>query len=78
VVGCLRGFVIRDSAVVEDLRLGQAQKRLSARGMTIEGIAAPVGFRSADAFRRAFERRFGITPTNYWRQFPRKRGRGAT
>jgi transcriptional regulator GlxA family with amidase domain len=46
--------------------------------MTIEGIAAPVGFRSADAFRRAFERRFGITPTNYRRQFPRKRGRGAT
>jgi transcriptional regulator GlxA family with amidase domain len=67
-----RLFQRTPAAFVEDLRLSEAQKRLSARGMTIEGIAASVGFRSADAFRRAFERRFGITPTNYRRQFPRK------
>ena len=36
-------------------------------------VATSVGFRSADAFRRAFERRFGISPTNYRRQFSRKR-----
>jgi len=64
-----RLFQRTPAAFVEDLRLAEAQKRLSARGMTIEGIAASVGFRSADAFRRAFERRFGITPTNYRRQF---------
>ena len=68
-----RLFQRTPAAFVEDLRLAEAQKRLSARGMTIEGIASSVGFRSADAFRRAFERRFGITPTNYRRQFPRQR-----
>jgi len=57
------------AAFVEDLRLSEAQRRLAARGLTIEGVAASVGFRSADAFRRAFERRFGVTPTNYRRQF---------
>jgi transcriptional regulator GlxA family with amidase domain len=61
------------AAFVEDLRLAEAQKRLGARGMTIEGVAASVGFRSADAFRRAFERRFGITPTSYRSQFTRRR-----
>lgn len=72
-----RLFQRTPAAFVEDLRLAEAQKRLSARGMTIEGIAASVGFRSADAFRRAFERRFGITPTNYRRQFPRQARRRA-
>jgi transcriptional regulator GlxA family with amidase domain len=60
------------AAFVEDLRLAEAQKRLATRAMTIDGVAASVGFRSADAFRRAFERRFGISPTNYRRQFSRK------
>jgi transcriptional regulator GlxA family with amidase domain len=59
------------AAFVEDLRLATAQQRLSTRSMTVEGIAASVGFRSADAFRRAFERRFGVSPTNYRRQFKR-------
>ncbi|MFL6246349.1 MAG: GlxA family transcriptional regulator [Thermoanaerobaculia bacterium] len=63
------------AAFVEDLRLAEAQKRLSMRSVTIEGVAASVGFRSADAFRRAFERRFGISPTNYRRQFSMERRR---
>jgi transcriptional regulator GlxA family with amidase domain len=67
-----RLFQRTPAAFVEDLRLSEAQKRLSARGMTIDGIAASVGFRGPDAFRRAFERRFGITPTSYRRQFPRR------
>lgn len=68
-----RLFQRTPAAFVEDLRLAEAQRRLSARGVTIEGVAVSVGFRSADAFRRAFERRFGITPTNYRRQFTRAR-----
>ncbi|HYC62393.1 MAG TPA: DJ-1/PfpI family protein [Thermoanaerobaculia bacterium] len=64
-----RLFQRTPAAFVEDLRLAEAQKRLSTRSVTIEGVAASVGFRSADAFRRAFERRFGISPTTYRRQF---------
>ena len=68
-----RVFQRTPAAFVEDLRLAEAQKRLSMRSITVEGVAASVGFRSADAFRRAFERRFGISPTRYRRQFSRKK-----
>ena len=68
-----RVFQRTPAAFVEDLRLAEAQKRLSMRSITVEGVAASVGFRSADAFRRAYERRFGISPTRYRRQFSRKK-----
>jgi transcriptional regulator GlxA family with amidase domain len=58
------------AAFVTDLRLGEAKRRLTLPGMTIEGVAASVGFRSDDAFRRAFERRYGIVPSSYRRRFP--------
>jgi transcriptional regulator GlxA family with amidase domain len=50
---------------VEDLRLSEARRRLTLPNQTIESIAASVGFKSADVFRRAFERRFGVTPSGY-------------
>jgi transcriptional regulator GlxA family with amidase domain len=68
-----RVFQRTPAAFVEDLRLAEAQKRLSMRNITVDGVATSVGFRSADAFRRAFERRFGISPTNYRRQFSRRK-----
>jgi len=49
---------------VEELRLSEARRRL-ATGGSIKGVAASVGFRSADAFRRTFERRFGVNPSDY-------------
>jgi transcriptional regulator GlxA family with amidase domain len=54
---------------VEQLRLEAARDRLGAPNQTIESISFSVGFRSADVFRRAFERRFGITPSMYERHF---------
>ncbi len=56
---------------VQDLRLGQARERLIVPASTIESVAASVGYTSADAFRRAFERRFGIKPSTYRRYFER-------
>ena len=56
---------------VEKLRLDEARLRLMSSGSTIEGVADSVGFGSADSFRRAFERRFGVAPSVY-------RGRFAT
>jgi transcriptional regulator GlxA family with amidase domain len=57
------------AAFVEDMRLGEAQRRLTLPDQTIERVAASVGFKSADAFRRAFERRFGVTPSSYRGRF---------
>ena len=65
--------------LVETLRLDSARERLTATSATIDVIAASVGFTSSDAFRRAFDRRFGLTPSDYrarfaptdtWRQGP--------
>jgi len=57
------------AAFVESVRLTEARERLTLPDQTIESVAASVGFKSADAFRRAFERRFGLKPTSYRRHF---------
>jgi transcriptional regulator GlxA family with amidase domain len=54
---------------VERLRLDEARRRLSDGANSIENVATSVGFKSADAFRRAFERRLGINPSDYRRRF---------
>jgi transcriptional regulator GlxA family with amidase domain len=50
---------------VENLRLNEARRRLSTRQKTLHSVAASVGFKSADAFHRAFEKRFGTRPSRY-------------
>jgi transcriptional regulator GlxA family with amidase domain len=52
---------------VERLRLDEACRRLSIRDNSIESVGESVGFKSADAFRRAFERRLGVNPSDYRR-----------
>jgi transcriptional regulator GlxA family with amidase domain len=55
---------------VEGLRLDEARRRLIApNSSSIESVADSVGFSSADSFRRAFERRFGVTPSSYRSRF---------
>jgi transcriptional regulator GlxA family with amidase domain len=62
---------------VERARLDGARQRLSARQDTIEWVADSVGFHSADAFRRAFERRFGVNPSAYRERFVIRRTKAA-
>jgi transcriptional regulator GlxA family with amidase domain len=57
------------AAFVENLRLDEARRRLTERTQTIENVAASVGFNSDDAFRRAFQRRFGVKPSSYRNRF---------
>lgn len=54
---------------VEELRLNEARRLLAAGSASLEQVSASVGFQSADAFRRAFERRLGINPSDYRRKF---------
>ena len=65
---------------VETLRLNEARRRLSAGESSIESVAESVGFNGADSFRRAFERRFRVTPSKYRRSFglPLQRGKTRT
>jgi transcriptional regulator GlxA family with amidase domain len=62
-------FGTTPAAFVESLRLDEARRRLSTGHRAIEAVARSVGFRSADAFRRAFERRFQVTPGSYRTHF---------
>ncbi|MCE9669958.1 GlxA family transcriptional regulator [Myxococcus stipitatus] len=57
------------AAYVEQLRLEEARRRLVEGDGGIEQVALAVGFQSADVFRRAFERRFGVAPGDYRRGF---------
>jgi transcriptional regulator GlxA family with amidase domain len=54
---------------VERLRLDEARRRLSEGDNSVENVGTSVGFKSADAFRRAFERRLGVNPSDYHRRF---------
>jgi len=46
-------------------RIAEAQRRLDIPRNNIESVATSVGFRSTDAFSRAFEREVGCRPSTY-------------
>jgi transcriptional regulator GlxA family with amidase domain len=64
-----RVFEMTPAEFVERLRLGEARRRLLAPRATIKDVADSVGFKSADAFRRAFERELGLTPSSFRARF---------
>lgn len=64
------------AAFVDALRLGEAARRLSTGRASIASVARSVGYASADVFRRAFQRRLGVTPTEYRARFAAGRSGG--
>lgn len=64
-----RVFGMPPASYLEQLRLDEARKRLGAPHQTVDSVAASVGYASADSFRRAFERRFGIAPSQFRGRF---------
>jgi len=64
-----RFFHVAPAAFVERLRLDEAQRRLILPRNNVENVARDVGFKNADSFRRAFERRHGISPLSYKRNY---------
>lgn len=72
-----RHFIRRFKAVfgqppgifVQTRRLDEARRRLSGGNSSIDAVADSVGFKSADAFRRAFAQRFRVTPGKCQRSF---------
>ena len=65
----LQAFGQPASEKVESLRLDAARDHLSGSAAPIDAVARVVGFRSHDAFSRAFDRRFGVSPSEYRRCF---------
>lgn len=58
-------FHITPAAFVERLRLHEARNLLVLPRNNVENVARAVGFKNADSFRRAFQRRYGISPIGY-------------
>lgn len=55
---------------VENLRLNEARRRLARRSRTLKSVAASVGLKDSEAFRRAFQKRFGVKAVSYLRSTP--------
>jgi transcriptional regulator GlxA family with amidase domain len=68
---CHRELGCSPRALIERLRIDEAKRLLLTRGARIDGVAACLGFQSADGFRRAFERSVGLPPSEYLRRFSR-------
>jgi transcriptional regulator GlxA family with amidase domain len=66
---CYASFGCAPAALVRRLRLDEGRRRLHSRAGRVDTVASSVGFGSADAFRRAFEREFGINPSTYRARF---------
>jgi transcriptional regulator GlxA family with amidase domain len=60
------------ASFIRRLRLDEARQRLSSPDCTVESVARSVGFGDADNFRRAFERCFGLAPSEYRGRFTAK------
>lgn len=63
------------AALVQRLRLDDARRRLLEKSARVEAVSDAVGFASADAFRRAFEKSFGVNPSSYRARFLATRSR---
>lgn len=59
------GFGKAPAEFIATARIAEARLRLKVPRNSIESIANSVGFRSADAFSRAFEREVGCRPSTY-------------
>ncbi|GAA0528858.1 transcriptional regulator GlxA family with amidase domain [Rhizomicrobium palustre] len=66
-------FGMPPARYIERLRLDEARQRLSATRQSIEAVSVAVGYASPDAFRRAFERHFGVGPLSYRKTVALKR-----
>ncbi len=64
-----RVFNASPADFVEQIRLSEARRRLLMPHHSVESVALSTGYKSADAFRRAFERRFGVSPNRFRRRF---------
>ena len=60
---------VAPASFVLSMRLDEAKRLLGEERASVEEVALATGFRSADVFRRAFERRFGVGPRDYRARF---------
>lgn len=66
---CNQALGCSPAALVKRVRLDEAKARLLRSSATVDLVASSLGFASADVFRRAFEKRFGVNPSAFRARF---------
>jgi transcriptional regulator GlxA family with amidase domain len=66
---CQSALGASPAALVMRMRLDEAKVRLLRRGTSVEAVSDSLAFSSPDAFRRAFERQFGVNPSAFRARF---------
>lgn len=66
-------FHVSPAAYVRAMRLDRARQWLDEERCNVSRLASMVGFASDDAFRRAFEQHFGVSPHDYRRRFAHRK-----
>ena len=56
------------SAYLEDLRMNEAQRRLQEGGCSLSTLYVELGYSNPTTWRRAFKKRFGMTPSEMMEQ----------
>ena len=62
-------FLMSASKYIEHIKLEQSKIYLGKKDIAVEQVAAMVGFKSSDSFRRSFRRKYGIVPSTYQLRF---------
>ncbi len=68
-----RAFLSTPADFVEHLRISEAARLLMLGRQNVGAVADSVGFKSTDVFRRAFERRFGVSPAAFQKETRKNR-----
>lgn len=64
-----RATGMRPTEYLQHLRVGKARELLERPDISVEEIAARVGYEDPSAFRKTFQRLLGLTPSEYRRRF---------
>jgi transcriptional regulator GlxA family with amidase domain len=60
---------MRPTEYLQHLRVGKARDLLERPDISVEEIAARVGYEDPSAFRKTFQRLMGLAPSEYRRRF---------
>lgn len=66
---CQQTFDMSPAQLLQELRLERARRMLEEADTSIKSIASACGFQQANSFSRAFNKRYGVSPSDFRQRF---------